>query len=91
MADPTGQAVTIAGLSTTPAGFSAVWVLPAMSPTGGYTYQTPINMVMASGAPTASAPMNSLYLRSDGATATSRIYINASGGTVWYSVLCATS
>lgn len=89
--DPTGQAVTIAGLPTTPSGFNAAWIVPVMSATGGNTYLTPINIVMASGAPTASAPVNSLYLRSDGTTATSRIYINTTGSTAWFSVLCATS
>lgn len=40
------------------------------------------------GAPTASAPKGSLYLRTDGAAATT-LYVNASGTTTWLAVTAA--
>lgn len=36
-----------------------------------------------SGIPTLSAATGSLYLRNDGATATTRVYVNSSGSTTW--------
>lgn len=40
------------------------------------------------GAPTAAAPKGSLYLRTDGAAATT-LYVNASGTTTWLAVTAA--
>jgi len=41
---------------------------------------------VGTGAPTISAPKGSLYLRSDGSTTTSRMYVNTNAGTTWTAV-----
>lgn len=54
---------------------------------------TSTNVVTAilngTGAPTATAPIGSLYLRTDGSSTTTRAYINTDGGTTWTSITTA--
>lgn len=40
-------------------------------------------IVLGTGAPTASAPKGSLYIRTDATTTTTRMYINTNGSTTW--------
>ena len=42
-----------------------------------------------SGAPTLSAAQGSLYIRSDGSSASTRLYVNTDGGTTWTNVTTA--
>jgi hypothetical protein len=42
-----------------------------------------------SGAPSFSAPKGALYVRSDGSSASTRIYVNSTGSTTWVSVTTA--
>lgn len=40
-------------------------------------------IMCGTGAPTMAAPANSLYLRFDGSTTTTRLYANTTGSTTW--------
>jgi hypothetical protein len=40
-----------------------------------------------SGAPTASAPLGSLYMRTNGTNTSNRLYVNTNGGTSWAGVV----
>ena len=42
-----------------------------------------------SGAPTLSATVGSLYLRTDGSTTATRLYINSTGATAWVAITTA--
>ena len=42
-----------------------------------------------SGAPTLSAPQGSLYLRTDGSSTSTRLYVNSDGGTTWVAITTA--
>lgn len=42
-----------------------------------------LGVYFGSGVPTVSAPKGSLYLRTDGASTTTRAYINTDGATTW--------
>jgi hypothetical protein len=46
-------------------------------------------LYFGSGAPTISAAKGSLYLRSDGSSASTRAYINTDGGTTWTAITTA--
>lgn len=48
-----------------------------------------IKILFGSGAPTASAPQDSLYLRSDGSSTSTRLYVNTNGSTTWTNVTTA--
>ena len=48
-----------------------------------------MQIVFGSGAPTASAPKGSLYLRTDGSSTTTRAYINTDAGTTWTAITTA--
>lgn len=45
-----------------------------------------IGIFAGTGAPTFVAPANSLYLRIDGSTTTTRMYVNTTGSTTWATV-----
>lgn len=47
------------------------------------------NVYYGSGAPTITAPQGSLYLRSDGSSTSTRMYINTTGSTTWTAVTTA--
>jgi hypothetical protein len=44
---------------------------------------------LGSGAPTVSAAKGSLYLRSDGSSSSTRIYVNSDGATTWVNITTA--
>jgi hypothetical protein len=44
---------------------------------------------VGSGAPTVSAPQGSVYLRSDGSSTSTRMYVNTNGSTTWTAVTTA--
>lgn len=48
-----------------------------------------IGIYFGSGAPTITAPQGSLYIRSDGSSTATRMYINTTGSTTWTSVTTA--
>lgn len=47
------------------------------------------NIYSGTGAPTLSAPQGSMYLRTDGSSISTRLYINTTGSTVWTAVTTA--
>ena len=48
-----------------------------------------IGIYFGSGVPTITAPQGSLYLRSDGSSISTRLYINTTGSTTWTNVATA--
>jgi len=48
-----------------------------------------LGIYFGSGAPTITAPQGSLYLRSDGSSIATRLYINTTGSTTWTAVSTA--
>jgi hypothetical protein len=66
--------------AVTAGGVLAIGVGPATGP----------NIYFGSGAPTVSAPQGSLYLRSDGSSVSTRMYVNTNGTTGWTAVTTAT-
>lgn len=48
-----------------------------------------VKIISGSGAPTASAPQGSLYLRTDGSGTNDRAYINTNGSTTWTAITTA--
>lgn len=66
--------------------------IPAGGTTGlGYTMGSTANfgVFFGSGVPTLSAAKGSLYLRSDGSSTSTRMYVNTDGGTTWTAVTTA--
>lgn len=66
--------------------------IPAGGTAGaGYKFSTTSNfgIFFGSGAPTLAAAQGSLYLRSDGSSTTTRLYVNSNGSTTWVSVTTA--
>jgi hypothetical protein len=57
----------------------------------GYLMSSTANLgvFFGSGAPTLSAAQGSLYLRTDGSTTSTRMYVNTTGSTVWTAVTTA--
>lgn len=51
--------------------------------------QLGIGMYAGSGAPSFSAAKGSIYVRSDGSSSSTRLYINTDGATTWTSVTTA--
>ena len=63
----------------------------AVTPTGGaqalqIATTSGFGIYWGSGAPAASAAQGSLYLRTDGSSTTTRMYVNTNGGTTWTAV-----
>jgi len=55
--------------------------------TGGLIANTSrIGIFAGTGAPTFTAPANSLYLRIDGSSTITRMYVNTTGSTTWTTV-----
>lgn len=54
------------------------------------TSTTTFGVYFGSGAPTMSAAQGSLYLRSDGSSTSTRLYVNTNGSTTWTNVTTAT-
>lgn len=59
----------------------------ANGPTGGRWNNGTVDRV-GTGAPTYAAPKGSMHRRTDGTTASTRLYINTDGGTTWTPILC---
>lgn len=75
------KAPTAAGnTALTAGGAVAIKVGSATTNPGFYT---------GSGAPTVSAGQGSFYLRSDGSSSSTRLYVNSDGGTTWVAVTTA--
>lgn len=68
------------GTATTAGGSS----LPIIA---GGTAQ--VGLYFGSGAPTISAAKGSLYMRTDGSSSSTRVYVNSNGSTTWVSVTTA--
>ena len=51
--------------------------------------QQGIAFLVGSGAPSMTAPQGSIYVRTDGSSTSTRMYINTDGGTTWTSVTTA--
>jgi hypothetical protein len=47
------------------------------------------NIYTGSGAPTVTAPKGSIYLRTDGSSTSTRMYVNTDGATTWTAVTTA--
>jgi hypothetical protein len=73
-----GVAGSGAGIATT-AGGAEVFEIGANS----------IGLYIGSGAPTASGAKGSLYIRTDGSTTATRLYINSTGATAWVAITTA--
>lgn len=75
--------VTVASGTATPAGGTAG---------KGLTFGTTANLgvFFGSGAPTLSAAQGSLYMRTDGSSTSTRLYVNTNGTTGWTNVTTAT-
>jgi hypothetical protein len=77
-----GGDFTIASLTATPAGGSTAARL-LFGTTSGF------GIYYGSGAPTVSAAQGSIYLRSDGSSTSTRMYVNTTGSTTWTNVTTA--
>lgn len=76
------ELVTVAAGTATPAGGSTAGRL-LMGTTAGF------GVYYGSGAPTVSAAQGSIYLRSDGSSTSTRLYVNTDGSTTWTAVTTA--
>lgn len=48
-----------------------------------------IKILVGSGAPSATAPKGSLYVRTDGSSTSTRLYVNTDGAATWTNVTTA--
>ena len=76
----TGNVTADSGTAPTAGGMLAF----AMSSTAG------LGIYVGSGAPTISAAQGSIYLRTDGSSTSTRLYVNTTGSTTWTNVTTAT-
>ena len=74
--------VTVGASTATTAGGSTTSFMQ-MGTTAG------LGIYFGSGVPTITAAQGSLYIRSDGSSTTTRLYINTTGSTVWTNVATA--
>jgi hypothetical protein len=79
----TDDAFQVAATTATPAGGSTAARLVFGTTTGFGIYY-------GSGAPSVSAGQGSIYLRSDGSSTSTRLYVNTDGGTTWTNFTSAT-
>ena len=75
----TGTLTAISGTAITAGGSAAVLA----------TSTARFGVFLGSGAPTIAAAQGSLYLRSDGSSASTRLYVNSDGSTTWVAVTTA--
>ena len=83
-----GAVVSAVGAATILSGTA----VPAGGTTGaGYKFSSVANLgvFFGSGAPTLSAAQGSLYLRTDGSSTSTRMYVNTNGSTTWTAVTTA--
>lgn len=80
---------------TTVSGTGTVTAINATAITAGgsaavlATATAGFGLYLGSGAPTITAAKGSLYLRSDGSSASTRLYVNSDGATTWVAVTTA--
>lgn len=72
-----------------PVRVSAPIAVQAGGIAGLYIGSGPFGIYYGSGAPTVSASKGSVYLRSDGSSTSTRLYVNTDGGTTWTNVTTA--
>jgi hypothetical protein len=79
-----GALSVVAGLSA----FTGTAIAAGAATQFGVKFSSTSNfgVFYGSGAPTFTAAANSLYLRSDGSTTTTRLYVNTTGSTTWATV-----
>ena len=77
------SSLTVASTTATPAGGSTT-VRLLFGTTAGF------GIYIGSGVPTVSAAQGSLYLRSDGSSTSTRLYVNTNGTTGWTAITTAT-
>jgi hypothetical protein len=81
------------GYTTTgPAQILSATAVPAGGTAGaGYKFSSTSNLgvFFGSGAPTLAAAQGSLYLRTDGSSTSTRLYVNSNGSTTWVAVTTA--
>jgi hypothetical protein len=91
----TTVAATGATTGTTFSGTGTVTAINATAITAGgsaavlATATAGFGVYLGSGAPTITAAKGSLYLRSDGSSASTRLYVNSDGATTWVAVTTA--
>lgn len=83
--------ITSAGVGTLTGNLSVLTgtAVPAGGTTGaGYKLSSTANLgiFFGSGLPTLSAAQGSLYLRTDGSSSTTRLYVNSNGSTTWVNI-----
>lgn len=78
----TNKPVTLASQTGTVAG-------GALAFQAGSKSSPSVGVYYGSGAPTVSAPQGSLYLRTDGSSTSTRLYVNTTGATTWTNVTTA--
>jgi hypothetical protein len=81
---------TVGGVS--PALATTVSVPAGGSASCGLSFSTTaiLGLFFGSGVPTMTAAQGSLYLRTDGSSASTRVYVNTNGTTGWTNVVTAT-
>lgn len=77
----TNKPVTVRAKTALTSGGDTVAMLQATT-----TPLTSPAIFIGSGAPTITAPQGSLYLRSDGSSISTRLYVNTTGSTTWTNV-----
>jgi len=75
----TGTVTAISGTAITAGGVAAVLA----TATAGF------GIYLGSGVPTVTAAKGSLYLRSDGTSSSTRMYVNSDGATTWVAITTA--
>jgi hypothetical protein len=75
----TGTVTAISGTAITAGGSAALLATATAS----------FGVFLGSGAPTIAAAKGSLYLRSDGSSSSTRLYVNSDGSTTWVAVTTA--
>ena len=89
----TGAFTTITGTSSSVTGTDTARSGTAITAGGQSAFLATstagFGIYLGSGAPTVSAAKGSLYLRSDGSSSSTRIYVNSDGATTWVAVTTA--
>lgn len=84
MSNPSGTSPVFLGFPTVLGGQGAVAGGANALQIGTYA-----GIYAGSGVPTVTAPQGSLYIRTDGASISTRLYVNTTGSTVWTSFTSA--
>lgn len=79
--DGSARDVAVAGIATPAGGATTARLI--FGTTAGF------GIYYGSGAPTVTAAQGSIYLRSDGSSTATRLYVNTTGSTTWTNVTTA--